>query len=78
MLVDGFQKTLRAWRWRWSDKFMFISEEGLDLGVLIAVVSVLRLWSRLGDTWLLQLCNGNVGLGFSSSVDDYLSEEEDS
>ena len=45
MLVDGFQKTLRAWRWRWSDKFMFISEEGLDLGVLnvldIALVSVL-------------------------------------
>ena len=57
-------------------------EDDLDLGVLqvlhIAVVSVLRLWSRLGDTWLLQLCNGNVGLGFSSSVDDYLSEEEDS
>ena len=50
------------------------NEEGLDLGVLnvldIAVVSVLRLWSRLGHTGLLQPCLGNVGLGFSQAVDD--------
>ena len=54
-------------------------EDDLDLGVLqvlhIAVVSVLRLWSRLGDTGLLQPCLGDVGLGFCQAVNDYLSEE---
>ena len=58
------------------------TEEGLDLGVLkvlhIAVVSVLQLWSRLGDTGLLQPCIGNVGLGFSQAVDDdFCQERED-
>ena len=57
-------------------------EDDLDLGVLqvlhIAVVSVLRLWSRLGDTGLLQPCIGNVGLGFSQAVDDdFCQERED-
>ena len=51
-------------------------EECLDLGVLnvldIAVVFVLRLWSRLGDTGLLQ---GNVGLGSSQAVEDDLHNE---
>ena len=70
--------------WRDGDKFMFIAiEEGLDLSysdlnvLRIALVSVLRLWSRLGDTRLLQPCLGSVGLGFSQAVDDYLSQEED-
>ena len=51
-----------------------ISEEGLDFGVLnvldIAVESVLRLLSRLGDTGLLQ-----VGLGFSQAMEDDLRYE---
>ena len=57
-------------------------DEVLDLGVLnvldIAVVSVLRFWSRLGDTGFLQTRYGNVGLGFSQAVDDdlhYKTEE---
>ena len=67
--------------WRGNDKFMFISiEEALDLSysnlnvLHIAVMSVLQPWSRLGDTWFLQRQHGNVGLGFSSAVDDYLSQ----
>ena len=57
------------------------TEECLDLGVLnvlhIAVVSVLQLWSRLGDTGLLPPCIGNVGLGFSQAVDDDFSQERE-
>ena len=43
----------------------------------IALVSVLRLWSRLGHSWLLQHCLQSVGLGFSQAVDHYLNQEED-
>ena len=32
---------------------------------------------RLGDTGLLQPQHANLGLGFSSAVDDDLSQEED-
>ena len=48
----------------------------MKLGVLIvlgiAVAFVLRLWSRLGDTGLLQ---GNVGPGSSQAVEDDLHNE---
>ena len=51
----------------------------LDLGVLnvpdIAVVSVLRLCVRLGDTGLLQHCQGNIRLRFSQAVEDDLSQK---
>ena len=54
-------------------------KEVLDLGVLnihdISVVSVLQLWSRLGDTGLLQSCQGNIGLRFSQAVEDDLSQK---
>ena len=51
----------------------------LDLGVLnvpdIAVVSVLQLCVRLGDTGLLTHCQGNIGLRFSQAVEDDLSKK---
>ena len=54
-------------------------DEVLDLGVLnvldIAVVSVLRLSVRLGDTGLLQHCQGNIALRFSQAVEDDLSQK---
>ena len=54
-------------------------EECLDLGVFnvpdIAVGSVLRPSDRLGDTGLLQHCQGNIGLRFSQAVEDDLSQK---
>ena len=54
-------------------------EKCLDLGVLnvldIAVVSVLRLCVRLGDTGLLTHCQGNIALRFSQAVEDDLSQK---
>ena len=51
----------------------------LDLGVLnvpdIAVVSVLQLFVRLGDTGLLTNCQANIALRFSQAVEDDLSQK---
>ena len=70
----------QTWRGGGSQSDEFI-DEGLDLGVLNvlhnAVVSVLCLWSRLGDTGLLQPWLGIVCLGFSQAVDDDFSQESE-
>ena len=70
---------LITWRWKWENYFCFrITCRGVLLNVLNDHFSqVFWLWTRLGHTGLLQPCSGNVGLGFSSAVENDLSEEED-